>query len=57
MSENGSSKRGPTTTEVSVNWEGLKRFLGWHGSIDELKKTELDHLGAARASEDSGAGK
>jgi hypothetical protein len=32
----------PTTTEVSVNWEGLKRFLNWRGSITELKKVELD---------------
>ena len=32
----------PTTTEVEVNWEGLKRFLGWQGSINDLKKIELD---------------
>jgi len=31
-----------TTAEVSVNWEGLKRFLGWEGSINDLKKVELD---------------
>jgi hypothetical protein len=43
MTENGKKKDTPTTTEVSVNWEGLKRFLGWQGSITELKKVELDH--------------
>lgn len=26
-----------------MNWEGLKRFLGWQGSISELKQVELDH--------------
>jgi len=35
----------PTTTEVSVNWEGLKRFLGWRGTTTELKKVELDRSG------------
>lgn len=43
MTENGTKKDAPTTTEVTVNWEGLKRFLGWQGSIHELKKIELDH--------------
>ena len=42
MSDNGNKKDTPTTTEVSVNWEGLKRFMGWQGSINELKKVELD---------------
>ena len=42
MSENGKKKDTPTTTEVSVNWEGLKRFMGWQGSITELKRVELD---------------
>ena len=32
----------PTTSEVSVNWEGLKRFLGWQGSLTDLKKVKLD---------------
>lgn len=43
MSEDSNKNDAPTTTEVSVNWEGLKRFLGWPGTIDELKKLELDH--------------
>jgi hypothetical protein len=42
MTENSNKKDAPTTTEVSVNWEGLKRFLGWQGSISELKQVELD---------------
>ena len=42
MSDANGKKDAPSTTEVSVNWEGLKRFLGWEGSIDELKKLELD---------------
>ena len=42
MSDNGNKKDAPTTAEVSVNWEGLKRFLGWQGSITELKRVELD---------------
>ncbi len=42
MTENGNKKDVSTTTEVSVNWEGLKRFLGWQGSINDLKQVELD---------------
>ena len=42
MSDNGKKHDAPTTTEVEVNWEGLKRFLGWQGSITDLKKVELD---------------
>jgi hypothetical protein len=42
MSDNGTKKDAPTTAEVSVNWEGLKRFLGWQGSIAELKRVQLD---------------
>lgn len=38
----GTKKDTPTTTEVAVNWEGLKRFMGWQGSITELKRVELD---------------
>jgi hypothetical protein len=41
MTDDG-NKKDPTTAEVSVNWEGLKRFLGWEGSIAELKRVELD---------------
>lgn len=32
----------PTTTEVTVNWNGLARFLGWRRSVDELKRVDLD---------------
>lgn len=32
----------PTTTEVTVNWNGLARFLGWNRSVDELKRVELE---------------
>jgi hypothetical protein len=32
----------PTTTEVTVNWNGLARFLGWQRSVDELKRIELE---------------
>ena len=46
MSQNASKKDVPTVTEVSVNYVGLKRFLGWHGSISELKKVELDRPAA-----------
>lgn len=42
MSDNGNKKDVSTTAEVSVNWEGLKRFLGWQGSITELKRVQLD---------------
>ncbi len=41
MTDNG-NKKVPTTTEVSVNWDGLKRFLGWQGSIADLKKVDLE---------------
>lgn len=41
MSEN-KKQDPPASTEVEVNWEGLKRFLGWEGSIKDLKKVELD---------------
>jgi hypothetical protein len=49
MSDNDKKKDAPTTTEVSVNWEGLKRFMGWQGSINELKKVQLDEPIAALA--------
>jgi hypothetical protein len=26
---------------VSINWPALVRFLGWTGTIDELKRLEL----------------
>jgi len=42
MTDSSNKKDAPTTTEVSVNWEGLKRFLGWQGSINDLKQIELD---------------
>lgn len=42
MSANAKTKHVPTTVEVSVNWEGLKRFMRWEGSIAELKKLELE---------------
>lgn len=32
----------PTTTEVTVNWNGLARFLGWQRSVDELKRVQLE---------------
>ncbi len=41
MSE-GKKKDVPTTTEVTVNWNGLARFLGWSRSVDELKRVELE---------------
>jgi len=41
MSENKKSDA-PPATEVEVNWEGLKRFMGWEGSINDLKKVVLD---------------
>jgi hypothetical protein len=40
-------KDAPTTNEVSVNWEGLARFLGWQGSISDLKRVELDRTDIA----------
>lgn len=43
------TKDAPSTAEVSVNWEGLKRFMGWQGSINELKKVELDQPAPAPA--------
>jgi hypothetical protein len=42
MSQSANRKDVPTVTEVSVNYVGLKRFLGWPGSITDLKKVELD---------------
>lgn len=42
MSDDSRKKDTPTTAEVLVNWEGLKRFLGWEGSISELKKVDLE---------------
>lgn len=47
MTDNGDKKNTPTTAEVSVNWEGLKRFLGWDGTTTELKKVELDRAETA----------
>lgn len=32
----------PTITEVTVNWNGLARFLGWQRSVDELKRVDLE---------------
>lgn len=49
MSQNANRKETPTVTEVSVNYDGLKRFLGWQGSITELKKVELDSPAAPSA--------
>jgi hypothetical protein len=40
-----------STTVVSVNWEGLKRFLGWEGSISDLKQVELDRPAIAATAE------
>lgn len=34
----------PTTLIVEVNWEGLKRFLGWKGTIEDLKRLELPKM-------------
>lgn len=31
----------PTTKAVSINWEGLKQYLGWEGTIEELKRRKL----------------
>jgi len=31
-----------TTRQVSVNWNGLKTFLGWEGTVEELKRARLD---------------
>ena len=31
----------PTTKVVSINWEGLKRFLGWKGATEDLKRRKL----------------
>ncbi|MFN0250094.1 MAG: hypothetical protein ACKV2T_24635 [Kofleriaceae bacterium] len=39
----------PTTTEVTVNWNGLARFLGWNRSVDELKRVELESPAAQPA--------
>ena len=40
----------PTTAVVSINWEGLKRFLGWQGTTAELRQLELERPRAAAAS-------
>lgn len=37
----------PTTAVVSINWEGLKRFLGWQGTTAELRQLELERPRAA----------
>ena len=39
---NRNRKQTLPNTEVHTNWEGLAQFLGWNGSIDELKRVELD---------------
>ena len=46
MSDNPTKKNAPTTAEVSLNWDGLMRFLGWQGSVAELKRVELDRADA-----------
>lgn len=51
MTNNGNKRDVPTTAEVSVNWEGLKRFLGWQGSIADLKKIELDRSPAEQVTD------
>lgn len=51
MTDNGNKKDAPTTAEVSVNWEGLKRFLGWQGSIADLKRVQLDRSAAEQATD------
>lgn len=42
MSEKTKKQVPTTTTEVTVNWNGLARFLGWNRSVDELKRVELE---------------
>lgn len=42
MTDERSKKPDVSSAEVSVNWRGLAQFLGWKGSIDELKRVELD---------------
>ncbi|TSC83932.1 MAG: hypothetical protein G01um101413_735 [Parcubacteria group bacterium Gr01-1014_13] len=32
----------PTTKIVSVNLQGIKKFLGWKGTVEELKRHKLD---------------
>lgn len=49
MSQNAKLKTVPSVAEVSVNYAGLKRFLGWSGSISDLKKVELDAAAAKPA--------
>lgn len=56
MSDHGNNKGTPTTTEVAVNWEGLKRFMGWEGTITELKRVELDSDGAGTATKRAATG-
>ena len=48
MSDDRNDKDRPTTAEVSVNWDGLVRFLGWQGTIPELKRVELDQPDVSR---------
>ena len=57
MSDHTSKKDTPTTTEVSVNWDGLKRFLGWQGSIADLKKMRLDRPDSVAAPRRTAAGR
>ena len=33
---------------VRINWEGLARFLGWYGTIEELKRAKLADFGKPR---------
>lgn len=54
MSDDRSNKSSNGTSEVSVNWEGLKRFLGWQGSVDDLKRVELDRPATAGGSKSRG---
>ena len=42
MSDEKTNK--PTAKIVLINWEGLKRFLGWKGTIEELKLVKLPKL-------------
>ena len=46
-----SKKDVPTTAEVTVNWNGLARFLGWRRSVDELKRVQLEALAAGAAAD------
>jgi hypothetical protein len=35
------SKKDPAR-QIFVNWQGLKTFLGWTGTVEELKRVRLD---------------